>query len=44
MCERVKLEYMHGKFTINVSATDEQKYNDKLKINLANEKIHCCLK
>ncbi|VDH97035.1 Hypothetical predicted protein, partial [Mytilus galloprovincialis] len=46
ICERVQLESLqeaHGYFTIMVSKNDEYKYNDRIKADLENEKIHCCL-
>ncbi|XP_052086013.1 serine/threonine-protein phosphatase 6 regulatory ankyrin repeat subunit A-like [Mytilus californianus] len=44
--ERVQLESLqkpHGEFTIIISSTDEQKYLDRLKLDLKNGKIHWCL-
>ncbi|VDH90167.1 60kDa lysophospholipase, partial [Mytilus galloprovincialis] len=44
--ERVQLESLqeaHGYFTIMVSENDEHLYNDRIKADLANGKIHCCL-
>ncbi|CAG2204339.1 unnamed protein product [Mytilus edulis] len=44
--ERVQLESIeqtHGEFTIIVSSTYEQKYIDRLKMDLKNGKIHWCL-
>ncbi|XP_063405853.1 ankyrin-1-like [Mytilus trossulus] len=46
ICERVQLESLqkaHGYFTIMVSAKDEHEYNDRIKTDLENGKIHCCL-
>ncbi|VDI55515.1 Hypothetical predicted protein [Mytilus galloprovincialis] len=46
ICERVQLDSIqkpHGEFTIIVSSTDEQKYIDRVKIDLKNGKIHWCL-
>ncbi|CAC5410668.1 unnamed protein product [Mytilus coruscus] len=44
--ERVQLESIQkaqGEFTIIISSTDEQKYLDRLKMDLENGKIHWCL-
>ncbi|XP_071142400.1 serine/threonine-protein phosphatase 6 regulatory ankyrin repeat subunit B-like isoform X2 [Mytilus edulis] len=44
--ERVQLESLqeaHGYFTIMVSEKDEHIYNDRIKADLENGKIHCCL-
>ncbi|CAG2184837.1 unnamed protein product [Mytilus edulis] len=46
LSERVQLESIqksHGEFTIVISSTDEQKYIDRLKMDLKNGKIHWCL-
>ncbi|XP_076083604.1 uncharacterized protein LOC143054470 [Mytilus galloprovincialis] len=46
ICERVQLESLqeaHGYFTIMVSTNEEYKYNDRIKADLENGKIHCCL-
>ncbi|XP_063405863.1 serine/threonine-protein phosphatase 6 regulatory ankyrin repeat subunit A-like [Mytilus trossulus] len=46
ICERVQLESLqeaHGYFTIMVSKHDEHKYNDRIKADLENGKIHWCL-
>ncbi|CAG2193037.1 unnamed protein product [Mytilus edulis] len=44
--ERVQLNSIqkaHGEFTIIVTSTDEQKYIDRIKMDLKNGKIHWCL-
>ncbi|XP_076083206.1 uncharacterized protein LOC143054171 [Mytilus galloprovincialis] len=44
--ERVQLESIqkaHAEFTIIVTSTDEQKYIDRVKMDLKNGKIHWCL-
>ncbi|VDI43365.1 Hypothetical predicted protein [Mytilus galloprovincialis] len=44
--ERVQLESLqeaHGYFTIMVLENDEHIYNDRIKADLENGKIHCCL-
>ncbi|XP_052086011.1 uncharacterized protein LOC127723428 [Mytilus californianus] len=44
--ERVQLNSIqkaHAEFTIIVSSTDEQKYIDRVKMDLKNGKIHWCL-
>ncbi|XP_052086582.1 putative ankyrin repeat protein RBE_0220 [Mytilus californianus] len=46
ICERVQLKSLqkpHGYFTIMVSEDDEEKNNDRIKTDLENGKIHCCL-
>ncbi|XP_076083201.1 uncharacterized protein LOC143054167 [Mytilus galloprovincialis] len=46
ICERVQLESLqeaHRYFTIIVSEDDEEKYNKRIKMDLENGKIHCCL-
>ncbi|XP_076083369.1 uncharacterized protein LOC143054293 isoform X2 [Mytilus galloprovincialis] len=46
ICDRVQLESIkqtHGEFTIIVHSTDEQKYLDRLKMDLKNRKLHWCL-
>ncbi|CAG2198846.1 unnamed protein product [Mytilus edulis] len=46
ICERVQLESIeqtHCQFTIIVHSTDEQKYLDRLKMDIKNGKLHWCL-
>ncbi|CAG2198851.1 unnamed protein product [Mytilus edulis] len=46
ICERVQLESLpeeHGYFTVIVSEKDENTYIDRIKTDIVNGKIHCCL-
>ncbi|CAC5410694.1 unnamed protein product [Mytilus coruscus] len=46
ICERVQLESIQkarGEFTIRISSTNEQKYMDRIRMDLVNGRIHWCL-